>query len=82
MLRFFTAVKNDNFQLKNCDTFLILLKYIDRGYTLEPPQWAVLTSNHDLCFSAKKKNDNNVYPCKPQFYYTGVRGSSLHGLVA
>ena len=27
---------------------------------------AVLTSTHNLCFTAKKKN--NVYPCKPQFY--------------
>ena len=31
--------KNDNFQMKNCDIFLIFAQNIDRGYTLEPPQW-------------------------------------------
>ena len=30
--------KNDNFQMKNCDIFLIFAKKLDRGYTLEPPQ--------------------------------------------
>ena len=30
ILQLFTAVTNDNFQMKNCDIFLI----IDRGYTL------------------------------------------------
>ena len=28
-------------------------------------------STHNLCFRAKKK-ENNVYPCKPQFYYIKV----------
>ena len=37
ILRFFTAVKNDNFQMKNCDIFLIFAQNIDRGYTLGPP---------------------------------------------
>ena len=31
---------------------------------------AVLTSTHNLCLSRNKKN--NVYPCKPQFYYIKV----------
>ena len=36
----FTAVKNDKFQLKQKeDMFLIFAQNIDRGYTLEPPQW-------------------------------------------
>ena len=30
--------KNDNFQLKNIDIFLIFVQNIDCGYTLEPPQ--------------------------------------------
>ena len=30
--------KNENFQMKNCDIFLIVAQNIDRGYTLEPPQ--------------------------------------------
>ena len=29
--------KNDNFQMKNCDIFLIFAQNIDFGYTLEPP---------------------------------------------
>ena len=28
--------KNDNFQMKNCDIFLIFAQNIDHGYTLEP----------------------------------------------
>ena len=38
ILQFFTAVKKDNFQMKNCDVFLIFAQNIDCGYTLEPPQ--------------------------------------------
>ena len=34
----FHGYKNDNFQMKNCDIFLIFAQNIDRGYTLEPPQ--------------------------------------------
>ena len=57
----FHGCKNDNFQMKNCDTFLIFAQNIE----------AVLTSTHNLCFRAKmlKKNE---YPCKPQFYYIKV----------
>ena len=34
----FHRCKNCNFQMKNCDGFLIFAKNIDCGYTLEPPQ--------------------------------------------
>ena len=34
----FHGCKNDKFQMKNCDIFLIFAQNIDRGYTLEPPQ--------------------------------------------
>ena len=34
----FHGCKNDNFQMKNCDIFLIFAHNIDRGYTIEPPQ--------------------------------------------
>ena len=37
ILQYFTAEKNDNFQVKNCDIFLIYAQNIDCGYTLEPP---------------------------------------------
>ena len=31
--------KNDNFQMKKVDNFLIFTQSIDCGFTLEPPQW-------------------------------------------
>ena len=34
----FHGCKKDNFQMKNCDVFLIFAQNIDCGYTLEPPQ--------------------------------------------
>ena len=35
ILQFFTAVKkNDNFQIKICDVFLIFAQIIDCGYTI------------------------------------------------
>ena len=33
----FHGRKNDNFQMKNCNIFLIFARNIDCGYTLEPP---------------------------------------------
>ena len=44
---------------------------------------AVLTSTHNLCFEQK---NNNVYPCKSQFFYIKVGfkeggGSKLYRLV-
>ena len=33
----FHGCKNDDFQMKNCDIFLIFAQNIDRGYTSEPP---------------------------------------------
>ena len=33
----FHGCKNDNFQMKNSDFFLIFAQNIDCGYTLEPP---------------------------------------------
>ena len=34
----FHGYKNDYFQMKNCNCFLIFAQNIDCGYTLEPPQ--------------------------------------------
>ena len=34
----FHGCKNDYFQMKKCDIFLVFAQNIDRGYTLEPPQ--------------------------------------------
>ena len=40
ILQYFTAVKNDNFQMKMFDIFLIFAQNIDCRYTL--------TSNHNI----------------------------------
>ena len=62
--------KTENFQIKNSDIFsyFCLCK-------------VVLTSTHNLFLS--RNNKNNVYPCKPQFYYIkwGLRGSKLYRYV-
>ena len=55
--------KNENFQTKNSDIFHISALNVDCGYSLEPPR---------LCFWAKNRK-NNVYPCKPQFYFIKMR---------
>ena len=46
----FKGCENGNFQMKNCDIFLIFAQNIDCE--------AVLTSTHNLCFRAKiRKNE-------------------------
>ena len=52
--------RSDNFQLKFSFLFLIFAQNIDCGYTLERV--------HSIYVSEQ----NNVYPCKPQFYYIKV----------
>ena len=49
---------------KNSDIFHVSAQNIDCGNSLEPPR------RGNLCFEQTKKN--NVYPCKPQFYYLKV----------
>ena len=65
ILKIYTT-KNENFQIKISDIFQISAQNIDCGYLLEPPQRVPTI----YVFSRKKKND--VYPCKPQFYYIKV----------
>ena len=56
------------FSGKKSDSFHISAQNIDCGYSLEPPR-----SNEYLqsMFLSRNKK-NNVYPCKPQFYYIKV----------
>ena len=63
ILRFFTAVNNDKFQMKIFDIFFIFAQNIDLWYT-------VLMSTYNLCLRAKKRK--TLYPYKPQFYYIEV----------
>ena len=65
------TTKKEKFQIKNSDIFHIPAHNIDCRYSLELPQRG--SSNEypqSMFFQQNKKN--NVYPCKPQFYYMKV----------
>ena len=63
--------KNENFQIKNSDIFHIFAQNIDCGYSLEPPRRGGSNEYPQSVFLSRTKK-NNVYPCKPQFYYIKV----------
>ena len=65
------TIKNLKFSDKNSDIFHTSAQNIDCGYSLEPPRRGGSNEYHNLCFWAEI-NKNNVYPCKPQFYYIKV----------
>ena len=50
--------KIEKFQIQN----------IDCGYSLEPPRRGGFNEYPQSMFLSRNKK-NNVYPCKPQFYY-------------
>ena len=56
---------------KNSDIFHIFAKNIDCRYMLEPPRWGGSNQYPQSMFLSRNKK-NNVYPCKPQFYYIKV----------
>ena len=63
--------KKEIFQIRNSDIFHISAQNIDYGHSLEPPrQGGSNEYPQSMFFSRNKKN--NVYPCKPQFYYIKV----------
>ena len=65
------APKNEKFQIKNADIFHISAQNIDCRYSLEPPRRGGSNEQQLSMFSSRNKK-NNVYPCKPQFYYIKV----------
>ena len=65
------ALKNENFHIKKSDIFHISAQNIDCGYSLEPPQRGGSNEYPQSMFSSRNKK-NNVYPCKPHFYYIEV----------
>ena len=65
------AVENVNFQLKKFDIFLIFAQNSGCGYTLGLPQ-LVGSNEYSQSMFQSKNMKNNVYPCKPQFYYIKV----------
>ena len=57
--------------MKNTDIFHIFVQNIDCGYSLELPQRGSSNEYPRSMFLSRNKK-NNVYPCKPQFYYIKV----------
>ena len=53
------------------DIFHISAQNIDCGYPLEPPRRGGSNEYPQSMFLSRNKK-NNVYPCKPQFYYIKV----------
>ena len=62
--------KTESFQIKILLVFLISAQNKDCGYSLEPPRGASNEYPQSMFWSSNKKN--NVYLCKPQFYYIKV----------
>ena len=57
--------------IKTSDIFHISAQNIDCGYSLEPPRRGGSNEYPQSMFLSRKKK-NNVYPCKPEFYYIKV----------
>ena len=56
---------------KNSDIFHISSQNIDCGYSLEMP-WRGGSNEYPQSMFLSRNKINNVYPCKPQFYYINV----------
>ena len=63
--------KNWKFSDKNSYIFHISAQNIDCGYSLEPPHRGGSNECPQYMLLSRNK-ENNVYPCKPQFYYIKV----------
>ena len=63
--------KTESFQIKILKFFHISPQNIDCGYSLEPPRRGGSDEYPQSMFLIRNKK-NNVYPCKPQFYYIKV----------
>ena len=65
------TTKKAIFQIKKSDIFHISAQNIDCGYSLELPRWGS-SNEYPQSMFLNRNNNNNVYPCKPQFYYIKV----------
>ena len=64
--------KTENFLIKKYpDIFNISAQNIDCWYPLEPPRRGDSNEYPQSMFLSRNKK-NDVYPCKPQFYYIKV----------
>ena len=57
--------------MKNSDIFPISAQNIDCGYSLEPTRRGGSNEYPQSMFLSRNKK-NNIYSCKPQFYYIKV----------
>ena len=69
--------KKWKFSDKNSDIFHISAQNIDCGYSLEPPRPLEPprrggSNEYPQSMFLSRYKKNNVYPCKPQFYYIKV----------
>ena len=64
------TTQTESFEIKS-DIFYISAQNIDCGYSLEPPHQGGSNEYPQSMFLSRNK-ENNVYSCKPQFYYIKV----------
>ena len=62
----YKVLKNEKFQYKNFDIFLIFAQNIDCGYTLEPPRRGGSNEYPQSMFWSKNKK-NRYTPANPSF---------------
>ena len=65
------TTKKWKFSDKNSDIFHISAQNIDCGYSLEPPRRGG-SNEYPQSMLLSRNKKNNVYLCKPQFYYIKV----------
>ena len=65
------TTKKGKFSAKNSDIFHISSRNIDCGYWLESPRQGS-SNKYPQSMLLSKNKKNNVYPCKPHFYYIKV----------
>ena len=63
--------KKKKIQIKKSDILHIFAQNIDLWYSLEPPQRGGSNEYPQSMFLSRNK-ENNVYLCKPQYYYIKV----------
>ena len=63
--------KIESVQIKILIFFHNSAQNIDCGYSLELP-WRGISNEYQQSVFLSRNKKNNVYPCKPQFYYIKV----------
>ena len=64
--------KNENFQMKNSDIFLISAQNIDCGYSLEPPQSMFLSRKKNILYKSGVYGNQNYIGLLSWCIYFGV----------